>query len=270
MADTGTDYAFPHGAANEARRLDLLQERLDPLTIRRVERLSLVPNARCLEVGGGRGSIARWLCERVGPNGRVTATDLDTRFLSLIDSANLEVLRHDVRTDHFAEASFDLIHARTVLMHLGGRLSILKRMATWLAPGGWLLIEDADFGMWMSDYDPLWAAYPRAWHEAFPNASLSQGRALLKHIHQLGLQDVGADAEVDIVEPGTPVAEFYRLSVAATAAAAIAAGALTPQECDDLTRRMERPDFLASGFVHIGAWGRRPQTSCTGRQSAQG
>jgi hypothetical protein len=116
----------------------------------------------------------------------------------------------------------------------------------------------------MSDYDPLWAAHPRAWHEAFPNGSLSQGRALLRHIHQLGLEDVGADAEMDIVEPGAPMAEFYRLSVAATAAAAIAAGALTPQEYEDLTRRMERPDLLASGFVHIGAWGRRARTSRAG------
>ena len=71
MTDGVGDYAFPHTAADEARRLELLQQRLDPLTMRRVERLPLVANARCLEVGGGRGSIARWLCELVGPNGQV-------------------------------------------------------------------------------------------------------------------------------------------------------------------------------------------------------
>jgi hypothetical protein len=38
---------------------------------------------------------------------------------------------------------------------------------------------------------------------------------------------------------------------------------------DDLTRRMEGPDFLASGFVHIGVWGRRPRTSCAGRGPAR-
>ena len=33
------DYAFPHAAADESRRLELFQQRLDPLTMRRVERL---------------------------------------------------------------------------------------------------------------------------------------------------------------------------------------------------------------------------------------
>ncbi len=113
----------------------------------RIGRLPLAANASCLEVGGGRGSIARYLCELVGPDGRVTATDLDTRFLEALGCANLEVLRHDVRTEGFAEASFDLVHARAVLMHLPARMSVLKRMASWLAPGGWLLIEDSDFGM---------------------------------------------------------------------------------------------------------------------------
>jgi SAM-dependent methyltransferase len=254
------EYAFPHAAADESRRLELLQQRLDPLTIRRIQRLPLAPNARCLEVGGGRSSIARWLCELVGPDGQVTATDLDTRFLATLGCANLKVLRHDVRTEDFPnpEGSFDLIHARAVLMHLGGRMSILQRIASWLAPGGWLLIEDSDFGLWMGDYDPLWAAHPRAWHEAFPNGSLSQGRALLRQIHRLGLQEVGADGELDIVQPGTELAEFYRLSLAAVAGASIAAGALTADEADWLARRVDQPDFLACGFVHIGAWGRRP------------
>ena len=60
------DYAFPHAAADESRRLELFQQRLDPLTMRRVERLDIRPGAACLEVGGGRGSITRWLSELVG------------------------------------------------------------------------------------------------------------------------------------------------------------------------------------------------------------
>jgi hypothetical protein len=35
------------------------------------------PGWRCLEVGSGGGSIAAWLCDRVGPDGSVLATDLD-------------------------------------------------------------------------------------------------------------------------------------------------------------------------------------------------
>jgi hypothetical protein len=39
---------------------------------------------------------------------------------------------------------------------------------------------------------------------------------LLRQIHQLGLVEVGADAETDVIQPGTPPAEFYRLSMAVT------------------------------------------------------
>lgn len=140
-------YAFPHTDADERRRLELLEERLDPITIRRIERLELAPGARCLEVGGGRGSIASLLCERVGRTGHVIATDLETDFLAALSLPNLEVLRHDVTTDEFPERSFDFVHARAVLMHIGNRMGTLRRMVSWLAPGGWLLVEEADFGL---------------------------------------------------------------------------------------------------------------------------
>jgi SAM-dependent methyltransferase len=261
MTDYARHYAFPHAGANERRRLELFAERLDPLTVRRIKALDLAPGARCLEVGGGRGSIARWLCEYVGPTGRVTATDLETGFLSELSLPNLDVLRHDVTTDEFPDRSFDLVHVRAVLMHIPDRMGVLRRMVSWLAPGGWLLAEDCDFGMWLADFDPIWAAHPSAWHEAFPNGSLAQGRAVLRQINQLGLEDIRADAELDIVQPGTALSEFYRLSIAAMAGPLISSGVMTAAEEARLEARLDDPDFLGCGFAFVGAWGRRPTGS---------
>jgi len=252
------DYAFPHAAVDESRRLHLFEQRLDPLTKRRIERLGIERGARCLEIGGGRGSITRWLADLVGPAGTVTATDLQIGFLSAIDAPNVEVVRHDVRTDTFPEGSFDLVHTRAVLMHIGAEPALLARMTSWLAPGGWLLFEEPDFGMWLADLDATWASHPQAWQQTFPSGSLSQGRSLLKQIHRLGLVDIGADSEVDIIQAGTPLAEFYRLSLAAIRPAAVQAGALTPEAAAELADRPARDDFLACGFVHIGVWARRP------------
>ncbi|HEY7430228.1 MAG TPA: methyltransferase domain-containing protein [Streptosporangiaceae bacterium] len=257
MADAAARYAFPHGGASEDRRLDLFAQRLDPLTVRRISRLDLPPGARCLEVGGGRGSIARWLCEQVAPEGQVTATDLEIGFLSQLALPNLTVLRHDVRTDEFPAGSFDLIHARAVLMHIAGRMAVLRRMVSWLAPGGWLLVEEPDFGVWQGDFDPLWSAHPAAWHEAFPHGSMSAGRAILRQIHQLGLAGIGADAELDIVQPDTPLAEFHQLSMAAMTEPLVAAGVVTAAEAAERVARLSEPDFLGCGFAHIAAWGRR-------------
>ena len=251
-------YAFPHSAEDESRRLQLLEQRLDPLTKRRIQRLGVGKGSRCLEIGGGRGSIARWLSEVVGPSGRVIATDLQLGFLTEIDASNVEVLRHDIRTDTFPASSFDLIHTRAVLMHLSPSVDLLRRIAAWLAPGGWLVFEEPDFGMWIGDADPIWATAPQTTHAAFPRLALSQGRSLLRQVHQLGLADVGADAEIDIIQAGTDLAEFYQLSQAALALPKVQVGALSRAEATALIDRPGDDDFLACGFVHIGVWGQRP------------
>ena len=206
----------------------------------------------------GRGSVTRWLSAVVGPAGRVIATDLQLGFLREVDAANVEVLRHDVRTGTFPPGSFDLIHTRAVLMHISPSVDLLHRIVSWLAPGGWVVLEEPDFGMWIGDADPVWAAAPQSARAAFPSLVLSQGRSLLRQVHQLGLEDVRADAEIDIIQAGTDLAEFYQLSQAALALPKVQAGALTLEQATALIDRPGDDDFLACGFVHIGVWGRRP------------
>ncbi|HET7012874.1 MAG TPA: methyltransferase domain-containing protein [Streptosporangiaceae bacterium] len=257
MSGVDGDYAFPHDRGDERRRLDMFAARLDPLTKRRIGGLGLAPDVHCLEIGGGRGSIASWLCQDVAPRGQVTATDLDTGFLSELSLPNLTVVRHDVRTDGFPSESFGLVHVRAVVMHIPDRMAVLRRMVSWLAPGGWLVVEEPDFGMWLGDFDPIWSAHAKAWHEAFPHGSMGQGRALLRQIQQLGLSDIGADAELDVVQSGTDLAEFYQLSMQTLAEPMVSGGVMTQREAARLAARPGEADFLGCGFAFIGAWGRR-------------
>src|SRR5262245_47219920 len=132
------------------QRLAALEAWLDPGTIRLLEVLGVGDGWRCLDVGAGGGSIAAWLCRRVGVAGHVLATDLDTRFLEAIDAPSLEVRRHDVTTDALPDRAFDLVHARAVLEHLprSARERALDRMVAALKPGGWLLAESGDYISW--------------------------------------------------------------------------------------------------------------------------
>src|SRR5690349_10729153 len=118
------------------RWLSLLQELLDPATTRRLEGVGVGPGWHALEVGAGRGSIASWLADRVGEEGRVVATDIDTTLLEALDDDRIELLRHDVLVDDLPKGSFDLIHCRALLVHLSDPDRALARMAAWLKPGG--------------------------------------------------------------------------------------------------------------------------------------
>jgi hypothetical protein len=60
----------------ERARLRNLEAWLDPITVEHLEATGIAAGWRCLEVGAGGGSIARWLSERVAPSGSLVATDI--------------------------------------------------------------------------------------------------------------------------------------------------------------------------------------------------
>jgi 2-polyprenyl-3-methyl-5-hydroxy-6-metoxy-1,4-benzoquinol methylase len=129
----------------ELERLQAIERVFDPASHRRIQSTGITENWRCLEVGAGAGSIARSLATLVGNTGKVLAIDLDTRFLGNLNESNLEILEADIRQLQRDEASFDLIHARYVLIHLVDWDVALNRMLALLKPGGWFVLEEPDF-----------------------------------------------------------------------------------------------------------------------------
>ena len=116
-------------------------------TQRVLERVGLGAGWHCLEVGGGGGSVARWLAERVGPAGRVLCTDIDHahhRGQRGVTPANLESSGTTSRDDPLPAAAFDLIHARLVLIHVPRARTRAGAHGRGAKPGGWLVIEDFD------------------------------------------------------------------------------------------------------------------------------
>jgi hypothetical protein len=96
--------------------------------------------------------------------------------------------------------------------------------------------------------------------------SLSQGRAILRQIHRLGLEDIGAeraDAELDIVPPGNCGLGVLPAEHSGYLGAPDLAWSVTAAEAARLIARLDEPDFMACGFAFIGAWGRRNGSSRT-------
>ena len=84
-------YVFDNAAPIAGARLGALAAVYDPASIRHLAARGVACGWQCLEIGGGLGTITRWLSDRVGPEGRVLTTDIDTRFLEALQLANVEV-----------------------------------------------------------------------------------------------------------------------------------------------------------------------------------
>jgi SAM-dependent methyltransferase len=255
------EYLLEHDWELEPRRLQLLEQHADPTSARRLEATGVGAGWRCLEVGAGRGSIASWLAQRVGPSGSVVALDLDTSLLGWLDEPNVEVICGDVLDIDLPERSFDLVHTRLVLMHIPERRRALERIVSLLRPGGWLVVEELDWMAVRSDSRPERVALFRAFRDALPTIDFECGRALLGELSEAGLSDTTADLRVDVIEGATPLARWEQLSIQALTDQVLSAGTATAEQIDAQLAHLEDPDYRGLGFAWVGARGRRDMTA---------
>jgi 2-polyprenyl-3-methyl-5-hydroxy-6-metoxy-1,4-benzoquinol methylase len=261
-------YAFDQAWQRERERLTALESLYDGASRTFLDDLGVGPGWHCLEVGCGAGGIAQWLADRVGPTGHVIATDLDTRFLDADSRANLEVRTHDITTDPLYEAAFDLIHARAVVEHLADRELVVKRLATALRPGGWMLIEETDFGgatagmlaEYVSAPAPQRAAMERIYLAVASifsaiGAHPSYGRQLVGVLTDAGLTRVGAELHAPVVSGGSE--QWTRASVEQLAERILASGQASVEDVDWFLAASSDPDHHYLPPLMVSAWGQR-------------
>jgi hypothetical protein len=266
-ADRYGEGTLANTGPTDARRLVLLQRLLDPETRRILTDLHIRPHWRCLELGAGLGSIARWLGVQC-PQGRVVATDLDVGSLEAAVGPRVEVLRHDVTTEGFPTGSFDLIHARMLLVGLSTRDAVLARAADWLAPGGWLVVEEPDtFPIDSSPYP----AFRRAIQAVDQLAARELGvatrwaRGLPEYLRAAGLVDLGLSVTVQHAGNGAGANEFWRVFLTQLGPELRGAGLLTETELAAALDLFDDPGFVDAAHATVSAWGRRPTFSAGSR-----
>jgi SAM-dependent methyltransferase len=258
-------YLFEHTWDDERRRLALLEEVFDPGSEDYLARIPIPAGGACLEVGAGAGSIAGWFCRRVGPEGRVVATDLEPEFLEQRTEPNLEVRRHNIVTDDLETDTFDVIHSRLVLEHISERDQVLRRLVAALRPGGWLVQEDFD---WCSLVSPpgcgsgeLVIKALQAFRVVFEAAGADPdyGRRLPLDFRSAGLVDVGAEGRVHVALGGTPAAAWWQVTLAKMCEPVVANGSLSEPEVAEVLAGCDRPGFSMLYPTLVTAWGRRPE-----------
>jgi len=252
-------FAADAGLEEERARLRLLERAEDPTTIRHLTRIGVGEGWRCLEVGAGGGSIARWLADRVGPTGQVVATDINPRFLDHLDLPNVEVRCHNIVEDGVEQDAYDLVHCRAVLMHLPDPEAVARKMARALRPGGWLLAEEGDYTFHASvDVRPLVTRRAKDYLRSAGMGDPFFGRLLPPLVARLGLTDTANEAVTHIAQGGSDTALFLEKTSQLLDAGMADNGLITEAEIAERGRILADPDFWFVNYMIVAAWGRRP------------
>lgn len=242
---------------DERRRLR--EELFDPFTCRQLARIGVTNGWQCLDAGAGRGSIAQWLAERAGAEGHVVAVDIDSALLGTIPDAAFEARRHDLATDGPVGEGYDLVHSRFVLEHLPNRDQVLVELATQMRPGGWLVIQDAEFSTTALADSSMYAAAMIAFEQAMntTGADYRWTRTLPAALSRLGLLDVHANAEVAWFHGGSDHARFWASNLDVMRSEMLAAG-LDESVYERALDALFDPDQWLPSIMVLAVSGRRP------------
>ncbi|MET8750717.1 methyltransferase domain-containing protein [Streptomyces sp. NPDC004667] len=214
----------------------------------------------CLEVGAGTGTLSGWLTSVAASAGQVTAVDRDVRFLGHLSAEGARVIEADITDPAFHPGRFDLVHARFVLMHLRDREEVLRRMVSWLKPGGLLVVSDS-----------LAVGGETSPHEAYRRTITGYWRMIAETIGSdrhcaaqyprvltgLGLRDVGMHTHLPVVGLDAGFGRFLALTLEQAKDRLLAAG-LPAAVYDEAVEHLKDPMTREPFFAMATCWGRAP------------
>jgi SAM-dependent methyltransferase len=258
-------YVFDNAAMQTAERFRSLAAVFDPGTVRHLTEIGVTRGWNCLEIGAGSGTIAGWLCDRVGAQGHVMATDIDPQFLNSLTKTNLEACRHDIAIDPLPEAAFDLVHVRLVLMHLRERDRVLSHIIAALKPGAWLLAEEFDSLSLQADPSisptetPIKALSAMKRLMASRGVDSLYGRRLSARVRALGLDNTTAEGRMFMWEGRSIGADLLRASLEQVRGEMIESRLITESEFERDIRLLDDSELLIPSPTMWAVSGRRPR-----------
>jgi ubiquinone/menaquinone biosynthesis C-methylase UbiE len=213
--DTSFDPNAVYALSASPGETDRLQRQADELLTANsalVDRTPLGPGDAAIDLGCGPLGILELLSERVGRKGRVVGVDSDANHVALAAElvarrslGNVEVLLADARNTALPSSSFDVVHARTLLVNIPRPDEVVQEMVRLTKPGGWVLSFEPDCGS--SICYPADPAYERLVEMFSPvmtrnGADVRIGRRVAELFRSAGLVDVQVESRADTYPPG--------------------------------------------------------------------
>jgi SAM-dependent methyltransferase len=258
----------------ERERLRRQSEELRALSTTLLDRVGVERGWNAIDLGCGPSGIIDLLAERVGPEGHVTGLDVNPsnvtlarEFVDELGLTNADVAEGDARRTRLPPSSFDLAHARTLLVTIPDPAAVVAEMVRLVRPGGWVAAVEPDGGGSVCypphpAWDRLSLIYWSSWQS--DGADLFIGRRLPELLRQAGLVDIGVEAKAEIYPAGHSRRTVGPDLVRAMRPKIVERGIANEQELDDLDQAVREhlndPHSLVMPNLFFLAWGRKPVT----------
>jgi SAM-dependent methyltransferase len=272
----GTQVAGPRGytlGSNPAER-DRLRRQSDDLRDHAralIGQLGLRPGHQAIDLACGPSGVLDLLSEGVGPGGQVLGLDANPAHVALAREfvaerglANATVVEGDARHTGRPAGSFDVVHARLVLVTIPDPAEVVAEMVRLARPGGWVGCEEAD-GLFLCQpplpaWDRLTEAFLAVWGQ--DGADIHLGRRLPEMLRAAGLVDVGVTGRADAYPVGHSRRTIHPDLVQSMRAKVLQRGLLGERELDELVAgvraHLDDPGTLVIPHLYVLAWGRKP------------
>jgi ubiquinone/menaquinone biosynthesis C-methylase UbiE len=237
-----------------------------------LDRVVLQPGQRAIDLGCGPRGIVDLLAARVAPGGRVVGLDADPHHAAMAAEFvveqrldGVEIVTADARDTTLPSASFDVVHARTLLINVPDPEQVVAEMVRLARPGGWVASMEPDTEYVLCyppllAFDRLCAIFPQvaARHGADPLI----GRRVAELLREAGLEDVGTELRAQAYPPGSTRRTIRLDLVRSMRSQILELGIATEADLDewDASARahVEKPETVVVSGLMFMSWGRVP------------
>ncbi|MBV8559194.1 MAG: methyltransferase domain-containing protein [Acidimicrobiia bacterium] len=271
VPDANVVYALGRNAAESAR----LERQADELAADSrvlLERVAVCPGQSAIDLGCGPRGVLDLLAELVSPAGRVVGLDSDPvhtamagEFVAARGLSGVEIVMADARHTGLPPASFDVVHARTLLINIPNPEQVVAEMSRLVRPGGWVVSMESDTEHVLCypphpAFDRICEIFPAVY--ARNGADPRMGRRVSELFRQVGFEDVGVEARAQVYPPGSSRRTIRCDLVRSMRAQILELGLASEAELDEwdaaARAHLEDPSAVAMGGLLFLTWGRKP------------
>src|SRR5712692_6490156 len=261
------EYLLGH-SRNEEERLRRQPQELAPDSRRLLDQLNIRPGDRAIDIGCGPQGILDLLSERVGPKGTVVGLErsestvrLARKFVAERQLRNVEVLEADAKSTGLPRASFDVVHARLVLVNVPEPQRVVEEMIALARPGGVVASHEADWGAFLCDPpSPAWDRLSEVFDAYSRNngIDLYVGRKTHQMFRAAGLIDIQVNPVIHVYPPGSNRRNIFRDFLENVRDRILNEGLMEEAEfrerLTELKRHLDDPNTLVISHLYLQVW----------------